>query len=402
MISKELMIYSLRNIWNRKTRSFLTILSIFIGILTIFIFISFGLGLYGFIEEATAGTSADKVIIQPRGVGFGGLDTTFSLTDDDLEAVKKSSGVYEATGIYLKAAEITQKRTTKYAFLTAYDPKNPLIMQIWNVEITEGRELKQGDNGRVVLGYNYMIEDKVFPDAYSLNDKIEVQNQKLRIIGFFEKIGNPQDDSNIYIINDYLPTLYPDDNLSYSWIIARVEVGRIEQVVENIKDDLRDTRNLEKGKEDFFVQSFDDMIESYSTVLNIIIGFVILIAFISVVVSSINTSTTMVTSVLERTKEIGVIKSIGARNSDVFKTFLFESGFLGFVGGVVGVILGAILTAIGAYILDQLGWGFLSPSYSPYLFIGCILFATLTGAISGVLPARSASKTRPAEALRYE
>jgi len=402
MISGELIIYSLRNIWNRKTRSALTVLSIFIGIMTIFIFISFGLGLYEYIEEATAGTSADKIIVMPKGAGLTGLDDTFALSNEDLEAVEKASGVYEASGIYIKAAETKQKTVTKYAFLAAYDPDSPLIMQIWNIGIIEGRDLKKGDDGKVVLGYNYMIKDKIFPTPYTLNDKIEVQGQKLRVVGFFEKIGNPPDDSNIYVTNDFIHELYPGENLSYSWIIAKVEINRIDQVVANIERNLRETRDVEKGKEDFFVQSFDQMIESYSTILNIIIGFVLLIALISVVVSSVNTSTTMVTSVLERTKEIGVIKSIGAKNSDVFKTFLFESGFLGFVGGVVGVLVGALLTTIGAYILDQLGWGFLQPSYSPYLFIGCILFATLTGAISGALPARGASKTRPAEALRHE
>jgi putative ABC transport system permease protein len=402
MISWELVIYSLRNVWNRKTRSFLTVLSIFIGIMTIFIFISFGLGLYEYIEEATAGSSADKVIVMPKGAGLAGIDDTFGLSEEDLEAIDSSSGVYETSGLYIKAAEVKQKTKTKYAFLMGYDPESPLIMQIWNIGVEEGRDLKKSDDGKILLGYSYSKKNKFFPEAYSLNDKIEVQGQKLRVVGFFEQIGNPPDDSNLYVTKDFIEELYPDENLSYNWVISRVEINRIDEVIKNIEDNLRDSRDVEKGKEDFFVQSFDQMIESYSIVLNIIIGFVILIALISVIVSSINTSTTMVTSVLERTKEIGVIKSIGARNADVFKIFLFESGFLGFVGGVIGVLLGAAIAGTGAYIMDQLGWGFLSPSYSPYLIIGCILFATFTGAISGALPARSASKTRPSEALRHE
>jgi putative ABC transport system permease protein len=133
-----------------------------------------------------------------------------------------------------------------------------------------------------------------------------------------------------------------------------------------------------------------------------VVGFIILIALISVLVSAVNTANTMITSVLERIREIGVMKSIGARNSEIFKIFLFESSFLGFVAGCLGVILGFIVTFIGGKILLSLGYGFLKPDYSFILFFGCIAFATLTGAISGVIPAYKAMKINPVDALRYE
>jgi len=179
-------------------------------------------------------------------------------------------------------------------------------------------------------------------------------------------------------------------------------VDNIDKVVENVEKNLRKERGLDEGKEDFFVQSFQDMIDSFGMALNMIIGFVVLIALISVVVSAVNTANTMITSVLERIKEIGIIKSIGGRNSEVFKIFLFESAFLGFVSGAIGVFLGWLISYIGGIILDNLGWGFLSPHFSIWLFAGCILFATLTGAISGVIPAVRASKINPVDALRYE
>jgi putative ABC transport system permease protein len=127
-----------------------------------------------------------------------------------------------------------------------------------------------------------------------------------------------------------------------------------------------------------------------------------LIALISVFVSAVNTANTMITSVLERFKEIGILKSIGARNSEIFKIFLFESGFLGFVAGSIGVLVGWAASDFGAGILDNLGYGFLSPHYSWSLFIVLILFATLTGAISGMIPAWKASKINAVDALRYE
>lgn len=401
MIQKEIMAYSLRSLVHRKTRNLLTILSIFIGIATIFIFVSFGLGLFSYVNSFTTGSSADKITIMPKGMSAPGLDDTFSLTDDDVDAISKASGVYEATGIYAKAAQIKQSSIIKYIFIMGYDPEKPLIMEVSNIKIYKGRDLRSGDSGKVVLGYNYMFENKIFPKAYDLNDEIEVQGKKLKIVGFMSEVGSPPDDAQMYVTNDYLPDLYTE-KVNYAMAVARVDTKNIKQVVENVEKSLRKVRNLEEGKEDFFVQSFQEMLDTYTNALDIIVYFVLLIALVSVVVSAINTANTMVTSVLERTKEIGVIKSIGARNSEVFKMFLFESGVLGFTGGVIGVLLGLLFSSIAGSILSSLGWSFLSPVFPWYLFAGCIAFATITGAVSGAYPAWQASKIRPVDALRYE
>ena len=401
VISKESVKYSLNNLKKSKARSILTILSIFVGIATIFIFVSFGWGLYDYIDEFTSSSSADKLVIQPKGSGVG-LDTTFEILDGDVRAVKNTPGIHEATGIYISAAEIEQNDQIKYVFVMGYDPKIPMAMELSDIEVVKGRGLRGGDSGKVTLGYNYQIANKIFPKAYSLNSKINVQGQELRIVGFYESVGNPQDDSNIYVINDFMDGLYPEKNLSYGMVIARADKDNVDEVGDRVEDKLRQYRDLDEGKEDFTVQSYSDLLESFTIVLDIIIGFIVLIALISVVVSAVNTANTMITSVLERFKEIGVLKSIGAKNSEIFKIFLFESGFLGLVAGVIGVLAGWGATHLGGKILDNLGYGFLSPHYSWYLFLGCILFATFTGAISGMLPAWRASKINAVDALRYE
>jgi putative ABC transport system permease protein len=400
MINKEGIVYSLRNIKNRKTRSFFTVFSIMLGITTIFIFISFGMGLYKYIETVSSESSLDKVVIQPKGTGMGGMDTTFSFSENDLNAIKKSAGVYEATGIYFKVVEVKQNSKVAYSYLIAYDPSVPLIMDVFNLDMLKGRNLKPGDRG-IVLGSNYQIKDKIFPNEYSLNQEIEVNGKKFKILGFYEPIGDPIDDAQIYITNDMMKELF-DGNSSYSWIVAKVDVSNIDQVIKNIEHSLRKERNIEEGKEDFYVQSFNDMIESYSNILDIVVGFIILIALISIVVSSLNTANTMITSVLERVKEIGVIKSIGGTNEEIFLIFLFESAFLGFIAGCLGVFFGWIFSFIGGEILKSIGYSFLAPYFSWELFLGCVAFAVLTGAISGVIPAIKASKTNPVETLRYD
>ena len=401
MISKETARYSIRNLKQRKGRSFFTILSIFIGISTIFIFVSFGLGLYSYVGELTESSSADKLIIQPKGGQLTLFDSNVKFSDSDLRAIKKVAGVYEVTGSYFKTIEVKAQDKKLYTLLVSYDPKKPLIMESSNIEIFRGKELSGGKR-EVVLGYNYQIPDRIFPQPIELNQNIEINERKIKVVGFLEEVGNPQDDSQVYISNDYIDELYPDENLSYGWIFAKVDVDNIDKVIQDVEKSLRKERDLDKGKEDFSVQSFADLIEGFSSALNIIIGFIVLIALISVLVSAVNTANTMITSVLERINEIGIIKSIGAKNSDVFGIFLFESSFLGFVAGIVGVLVGWTLSALGGFILDKIGYGFLEPSFPIGLFVGCILFATITGAISGVWPARNASTINPVDALRYE
>jgi len=400
MINIEAMRYSLRNLIQRKARSFLTLFSILIGIATIFIFISFGLGLYDYVDDLSSGSSADKVLIMSKGGGGFGLDETFRLTKEDLEAVKDANGVYEATGVYFTTVEAKSNKEQVYTFFVAYDPEEPLIMDIFEIDILKGRELRGGDTKKVVLGYNYLLPDNIFERPLDLNDKIEIDGIDMKIVGFFESVGSPTDDAQIYATNDYFEELYP--NKTYTQIVAKVDIDNLENTIRNIERELRKERNLEEGKEDFYVQSFDDLIESFSSALNIIVGFVVLIALISIIVSAINTANTMITSVLERYKEIGVMKAVGAKNSDIFWIFLFESSILGFVAGIIGVIVGWAFSSLAGIILENLGWGFLSPSFPPVLFIGCILFATLTGAISGAIPAAKASQINIVDTIRYE
>jgi putative ABC transport system permease protein len=401
MINEESIKYSLRNLKHRKGRSFLTIFSILVGITTIFIFLSFGMGLYQYTQNIASGGSADKVLIMAKGIGGATGDSSIKLTDSDIRAVKRAAGVYEVTGAYMNVVQVKYRDESKYAYIASYDPDVPILLESFNAQIGKGRLVTSSDSGDVVLGSNYEIDGKIFQKGLELNDYIKINGTRLKVVGFLAPIGNPQDDSNIYTNNKYFEKLFPSKD-SYAELVAKVDIDNIDSVIKNIERNLRKERDQKKGQEDFYVQSFQSLIDSYSSALNIIIGFVILIALISVLVSGINTANTMITSVLERFKEIGVLKAIGARNREIFDIFLFESAFLGFVAGVLGVLLGYGATVLAGNILANLGWSFLAPYYSPWLFIGLILFAVITGAISGVLPAIRASKINTVDALRYE
>lgn len=392
--------YSLRNLEHKKGRSFLTVFSILVGIATIFIFISFGWGLYEYTNSFTEGSSADKVLILAKGAGIPGMSENFALTKNDIESIERVGGVYEATGVYMESVKVSRGSEDRYVYVASWNPKSPMLLELAQMEVIVGRDLKQRDTG-VILGHNYQIDKKIFDRGFSVNDMVEINDEKIKIIGFMSEVGNPQDDSQVYMTNDNFEKVFPEKD-SYAQIIARVDIDNLDRVIFDIEKKLRKTRNQEIGKENFYVQSFEEMIESFSGALDVVVGFVILIALISVLVSAVNTANTMITSVLERYKEIGILKAIGARNDEILSIFLFESSFLGFVAGVLGVLLGWGMTTLAGVILGNLGWGFLQPYHNVWLFAGCVLFAVLTGAVSGIVPAIRASKTNTVDALRYE
>ncbi|HLC96464.1 MAG TPA: FtsX-like permease family protein [Candidatus Nanoarchaeia archaeon] len=401
MISKENIQYSLRNLNQRKSRSFMTILSIFIGVTTIFIFVSFGLGLFKYVNDLATGGSADKFLIYGKGVGAPGTGEV-GFSEDDLDAVKSTRGVIEGIGYFSETVKVEQDSTVRYTFVAGGDPEElRLMFESFGIGIDRGRDLESGEVSKVTLGYNYHEPDKIFHKPLGINDKILINDEKFTIVGFYESVGSPPDDSQVYLTKEGFKKLFPDSE-NYSVLVGQASLKDLDATIDRVEKSLRKERNEEEGQETFFVSSFQDQVEAFGAVLGGISLFVFFIALISVVVSAVNTANTMVTSVLERVQEIGIIKSIGARNSEIFHIFLFESSFLGFIAGMIGVALGWLITAATGAILKTAGWGFLSPLVSPYVVIGGILFATLVGAISGVAPAVNAMRKKPVEALRYE
>jgi putative ABC transport system permease protein len=171
-------------------------------------------------------------------------------------------------------------------------------------------------------------------------------------------------------------------------------------VAEKIKSRLRSYRNVKVDEEDFTVQTFQNMIESFKTVLNIVTIVLSGIAAISLIVGGIGIMTTMYTSVIERTRQIGIMKAIGARNENILMIFMFESGFLGLVGGMIGVVIGII-----ASILAEVLVKYYIPEFTVYLgfdlVLGALAFSFIVGCVSGFMPSYQAAHMKPVDALRY-
>ncbi len=404
-MNKDSLNYALNSLRGRTTRTFLTTLSIVIGIMAIFTLISFGQGLSSYVGDLADEMGVDKVMIQPKSNSAIPED---GLTKEDLEFIDKIKGVSVTAGMMLDAVKVEQDKNSedKYTYLAGIPTTteaNELISQLMTVEVEEGRDLKKGDKLKVVLGSLYAEEGGIFDKRIEVGQKIIVNDKKVEVLGFYEEIGNPQDDSQVYISLEGFRELIDVEIDSYGMIAVSTEKGtEPAELATRIKEKLRKFRDVEKGEEDFSVNTFEEMIEQFSTIINVLNMILVMIALISVFISAINIMNTMYTSVLERTKDIGIMKAIGAKNKDILSIFLFESGVLGLLGGGIGVLLGYLISSAGGQIAAASGYALLQPAFPPELIIGCLLFSTVVGAIAGMAPAIQASKQKPVDSLRYE
>ncbi|MBI3027471.1 ABC transporter permease [Candidatus Woesearchaeota archaeon] len=401
---RDEIIYSIQNLRKRKLRSWLTVLSILIGIAAIFALLSFGVGIQNYVNTLADESGRDKLFIQARGIGAPGTDDNFFLTDEDVNFLSKLKGVDEIIGMYFSGGEIEFDNVRKYYFVSGIDPdKIDFVEETFAVSIIKGRHIKEGDLNKAVLGYNYQLDGKIFKKGIKLGDKISINGNPYEAIGFYDEVGNPQDDANLYITKEAFEQLYPNKKNKFGFIMLSSQNGVIpSELAERIKERLRKFKNQDEGKEDFFVQTFEDALATFTTIINVINGVLVLIALISLVVAFVNIMNTMYTAIIERTKEIGVMKAVGARNSDILFIFMFESGLLGLIGGLAGVIIGYVVASIGGRIAAANGFALLKPEFPIMLIFGCLLFSFLVGAAAGYFPARRASRLKPVDALRYE
>jgi putative ABC transport system permease protein len=396
--------YAISNIRKRRTRSWLTMIGIFIGIAAVVSLISLGQGMQAAINEQFQMMGADKIIISPGSSifsSFGG--SAKKLTDKDKDVVEKISGVNLAAAMVFKQAQIKFNGKTKYTIVSGLptDKTIKIVEDMQSVKIDKGRNLKSSDKYKVVIGYRTGID--LFERDIKLGDKIEMEGKEFEVIGILERIGNKQDDSSVFIPLDTARELFNMGDEISTMIVQAKQGSEPSVVAEEIKKDLRKSRDEKKGDETFSVETSEQLIETFNTILNVIQYVLIGIAGISLFVGGVGIMNTMYTAVLERTREIGVMKAIGARNSDIMLIFLIESGTLGLVGGAIGIVLGIGLSKLVEFIAINV-WGttLLKASFPWYLILGALAFSFLVGSASGLLPARQASKMKPVDSLRYE
>lgn len=380
-------------------------IGIFISIATIFVLVSLSLGLNASIQEQFQKLGSDKFFIDPKGQLAGpGTGGAVTFTEKDVRAIEKVSGVKEVSYWVLGSAKLEVGRETRFAMVAGIPLDRPNLWEETGfIEAEYGRTLQKGDRGKVDIGSQYYHEN-VFSNPVEVGDKITIQGKDFRVKSTLKTLGSPSDDRVIYMpLEDFRET-FPEKGERIDQITVQVDEGQdINLVAERVKKELDKSRDVDEDSRDYAISTPEELLETIGTVLNIITGFLIGVATISLLVGAIGITNTMYTSVLERRKEIGILKSVGAQNKDVLTIFTIEAGLLGLVGGIIGVILGIIFAKGLEFIAVNLfAASILQVAIPFYLVIGVLTFSFLVGCFSGLWPSWQATKVSPVEALRYE
>jgi len=388
---------SFESLRDRKFRFALNLIGILIGCTAVTGLVSITQGLSDEVSGQLQFFGPQNIMVIPGQIQRGrGLITT-SLNWKDLEVVIKTSGVSKATPIVAnKFCTIDVKGRSFY--VEVYGITNEYFDLNQQYKAASGRTIIRTDNAAVVVGANIAHPSDEADPLIRVGDRIKIKSRvgeeektlTLRVVGIYERTGGSFGanlDDSIGIPLRTAQQFFEVGN-EYDFILAQAEsLEIVTEVAERIEDVMGDG---------FMIMSYETAQEQVDQVMGTIESVLGGIAAISLIVAGVGIINTMTVSVMERTREIGVLKAIGAKSRDVLFMFLSEAAMTGFLGGVLGAVLGFVLSQIIGNIINMRA----SPSLDIGLFV--VIFAMTTAVISGLYPAWRASSLNPVEALRYE
>lgn len=394
-----------KNVRKRGLRSWLTILGIFIGIAAVVSLISLGNSLSAAISAQFGISSTEVISVQAGGLnsyGPPGSGAVNPLVKGDAEAIDKLNSVQRAIPRNIRSGKLEFNDRTVFGFAANVPDgaDRKFFYDSMEAEAEAGRLLEDGDDKKVVMGYNFYIDKVGLGKEIKPGDKVLINDERFEVAGIMKKKGSLILD-NIILINEK-PM---EDLLGYGDEVDVIAVqvknkDEMDLAKEDIEDLMRKRRGVKKGEEDFEVSTPEATLAQVNSILGGVKIFIYLIAGISIFVGVVGIVNTMTTSVYERRKDIGIMKSVGARNSHIFAIFLIESGLLGLAGGILGVIIGAAAGYAGTLAISSYIGSLLDPQIDILLIIFPIIGSFILGAIAGIIPALRAAGQHPVEALR--
>jgi putative ABC transport system permease protein len=416
--------FSLSNLMHRGLRSWLTIFGIVIGVAAVVAIISVGTGTQQAISSQLGGLGANIITISPgsgRAFEFGGPEgegqratttTTKSqnLTVKDVQIIKSVSGVQYVDGIVSGRVSVVYLAQTITLSVQGVDPLT--WEKMTTSQLASGRYLNQGDQNAIVIGYS--IANNVFKQKLLINTQINVGGSPFKVVGIMQQSGGFGGTDNQIIMPISAAWNIVNSTLVNQFSSIQVQVSDASLVNATstaIDQKLMVERHVSASTKDYSISSSQSLQSTISSVTNTLSLFLTGIAAISLLVGAIGIANTMFMSVIERTRQIGVLKALGTTNLEVTLLYLTESSIMGLIGGMLGVFLGFIasgtVSELGLRIIaagggrGAAGIGTLTV-ITPDLILFSIGFSVLIGALSGLLPARRAASLQPVEALRYE
>ena len=394
------------SLWTHKMRSVLTLLGVVIGVTSVIAVVSLINGLNRYVAEKIFNLGADVFLVNRAPSIITSIDQweesqkrkKFHL--DDYEAVRDSCKRCVAV-----AASLNRRGQVKYG--TDYISDGDIIgfthemPEVYSRELAQGRNFTRLDvqHSAPVCDVGFDVVDKLLPGVDPIGKEIHVDTSVCEIIGVGKKrgsvMGQSQDNWVILPLTTYLRTYARDDSLRL-WVKA-AGTNALEPTMDEVRMILRGRRHVAyRDPDDFAMDTNASFLSLWGSISNTFFGVTIGIASISLIVGGIVIMNIMLVSVTERTREIGLRKSLGARQGDIRMQFLIESSTIALIGGAVGVILGILLAKI-------VSWTTALPSSVQIwsVLIGLIV-ATSVGLFFGVYPAAKAARLDPVVALRSE
>lgn len=405
---------SYKGIKTAKTRSLLTMLGIVIGIASVIILMSVGTSAQALILNQVQGIGSNLIFIIPgatHGSRFSSPPSVQgvvvkTLVPQDAEIIRREQSIEHV------APEVRGQARVIYSnndATTLYSGVDENFFTVRNFRVTQGQQFTKTDiaslNHVAILGSE--LAKTLFGAQNPLNKMVRIRGITLRVVGILEKkglgpFGIDQDNMLLIPLTVAQKQLLGIDH--YNQLTIQVKDNYDTTFAKNriTADIRRNHRITNPDKDDFTVRTQEDALATLTSVTTVMTVFLTAIALISLIVGGIGIMNIMFVSVIERTKEIGLRKAIGATNSDILQQFLWESVMLTVLGGIIGITIGAAFVTLIYIVLSNtlsIGWTFALPAHAIFLAIGV---SSVTGIVFGIYPARKASLKNPIDALRYE
>lgn len=403
-----------RTIWfnlkSNKGRSVLSILGIVIGIAAVVMIISIGDGAQGLILSQIETAGSNTITIMPGAAEEDGPPASVmgivitTLKSDDAEALMKSNNVPDLESVSASVTGVDTITWGDESIGATFVGTMPSNLEVEDAKIQQGRFFFDDENKEMarvaVLGS--ALKKDLFGNSDALGERIKVGKESFTVVGIMKERGSVAfqnvDDQLFIPLLTAQKLMLGIDHVS----LIRGKFSNVESVENGIKYIKNILQDRHDGEEDFLVRSPQQAMEVLDTVTNALKFFLAGIAAISLIVGGVGIMNIMLISVLERTREIGLRKAIGATNKNILFQFLIETMIMSLSGGIIGVIIGIGMSFVIFVVVQSLGysgWGFSISIIS--IFLACSV-ATCIGIFFGIWPAYQAAKKTPIEALRYE
>lgn len=402
---KEYFKIAVKTISTRRVRSWLTTIGIVIGVFLIVSLLSLSEGLKGAVLKQLNMMGKDLITIMPGDMtNITSLIAGQKLSEEDLDIIKKTEGVDNVAEMDYTSVVIRYGDQKKTALVYGVDLRNDLDILKNDVgwSLAQGRWPNSGKN-EIIIGS--IVATDTFPGLKAGNELV-IKGRKFAVVGVLNSVGSKQDDSMVGIDLKIFRSVTGERD-GAKMAMAKTKPGYTpESVAERLKSNLNENRKRQIGQKEndssYTILTSATMANIVGNVMGLIQAVVIGFASIAIVVGGIGIMNTMYTSVQERTKEIGIMKAIGAKNRTIVTIFLIESGIFGLLGGIGGTLFGLMLSK-GIEIYFQIHPLFyFRAEVGPGLILFSLTFSFAIGCISGYFPARAAAKLKPVDALRYE